>query len=78
MPMFTMYRVKVEQIILFGKIVNQYFERKAFRLCQFWRFDGGSLRIKASRKLCTCELFIQSILQATQATIYLTTSDNGY
>ena len=24
------------------------------------------------RKLCTCELFIQSILQATQASIYLT------
>ena len=26
--MFTMYRVKVVQIILFGKIVNQYFERQ--------------------------------------------------
>ena len=28
MPKFAMYRVKVEQIILFLKIVNQYFERK--------------------------------------------------
>ena len=28
MPMFAMYRVKVEQIILFVKILNRYFERK--------------------------------------------------
>ena len=28
MPMFAMYRVKVEQIILFMKIANQHFERK--------------------------------------------------
>ena len=28
MPKFAMYRVKVEQIILFLKIANHYFERK--------------------------------------------------
>ena len=28
MPMFSMYRVKVEQNILFVKVVNWYFERK--------------------------------------------------
>ena len=30
------------------------------------------------RKLCTCQLFIQSILPATQASIYLTWCDDGY
>ena len=29
-------------------------------------------------KLCTCQLFIQSILPATQASIYLTWCDDGY
>ena len=29
-------------------------------------------------KLCTCQLFIQSILQATQACIYLTWCDDWY
>ena len=43
MSMFTMYIVKVEQIILFGKIVNQYFRRKesfsvASVLKFWWRF----------------------------------------
>ena len=28
MPKFATYRVKVEQIILFVKIANRYFERK--------------------------------------------------
>ena len=28
MPMFAMYRVKVEQIVLFVKTANGYFERK--------------------------------------------------
>ena len=28
MPMFATYRIKVAQIILFVKIVNQYFERR--------------------------------------------------
>jgi len=30
MPMFAMYRAKVEHTILFVKIVNQYFESQQF------------------------------------------------
>ena len=45
MPMFAMYKVKVERIILSVKIVNQYFERK--ECC----FDGGSVRIKGMKTL---------------------------
>ena len=43
MSMFATYRVKMEQIILFVKILNQYFERKdgflAAPVLKFlWRF----------------------------------------
>ena len=41
-PKFATYRVKVEQIILFVKITNRYFERKqCFSGHQFRSFDGG-------------------------------------
>ena len=43
-PKFAMYRVtrKVEQIILFVKITNRYFEKKlCFSVRQFRSFDGG-------------------------------------
>ena len=47
-----MYRVKVEQIILFVKFVNRYFERKeCFSACQFRSFDSGSVRIKGVKTL---------------------------
>ena len=36
MPKFATYRVKVERIILFVKIANQYFERKCFSVQKFW------------------------------------------
>ena len=72
MPMFAMYRVNLERIVLFMKIVNQLFERKeCFRQHQPQSVDGGSERIKGV-KTFTCQLFIQSILQATQASSYLT------
>ena len=49
---FLMYRVKVEQIILFVKAVNRYFERKEINVF-WWRhfqgFDNGSVRIKGSK-----------------------------
>ena len=42
----------------------------------FGGFDGSSVGIKGAnwgrQKLCTCQLFIQSVLQATQASVYLT------
>ena len=41
MPMFATYRVKMERIILFVKIVNQYFKSKeCFSMAlvpKFWR-----------------------------------------
>ena len=45
MPMFAKYRAKVERIILFVKIVNQYFERKeCFSAAPFQRsFDSSSM-----------------------------------
>ena len=52
MPMVATYRVKVEQIILFAKIVNRCFESKEFFLArQFRSFDGGSVRIKGAKTL---------------------------
>ena len=51
MPRFAMYRVKVEQIILFVKITNRYFERKCFSARQFRSFDGVSVRIKGAKTL---------------------------
>ena len=51
-PKFATYRVKVEQIILFLKIANRYFERKqCFSVRQFRSFDGGSVRIKGAKTL---------------------------
>ena len=49
MSMFATYRVKVEQIILFVKILNQYFERKecfsAAPVLKFsWRFGENQGR----------------------------------
>ena len=52
MPMFAMYRVKMEQIISLVKIVNRYFEGKeCFLERQFRSFDSGSLRIKGVKTL---------------------------
>ena len=81
MPMFAMYRVEVEQIILFVKIVNQYFQRteciSVVPVMKFWSLMAV-LWESRMQKLCACQLFIQSILQATQASIYMTRSDDGY
>ena len=50
MPMSARYRVKVEQIILFVKIVNRYFKRKECSSArQFRSFDGGSVRITGAK-----------------------------
>ena len=73
--MFAAYRIVVERIVLFVKIVNQYFERKEFFVVApvpmfWWRFPENQGR--------ECQLFIQSVLQATQASIYLTWYDDGY
>ena len=52
MPLFATYRVKKEQIILFVKIVNRYFERKeCFSARQFRSFDRSSVRIKGAKTL---------------------------
>ena len=52
MPMVATYRVKVEWIILFAKIMNTYFESKeCFLARQFWSFYGGSVRIKGAKTL---------------------------
>ena len=50
--MVATYRVKVEQIIFFVKIMNQYFESKeCFLARQFQSFEGGSVRIKDAKTL---------------------------
>ena len=42
----------MKKVILFVKIVNQYFERKnAFWRRQFRSFDGGFVRIKGAKTL---------------------------
>ena len=52
MSLFATYRVKKEQIILFVKIVNRYFERKeCFLARQFRSFDRSSVRIKGAKTL---------------------------
>ena len=53
MPMFAMYRVKVERIIWFVKIVNQTIlkEKKVLRRHHFRSFDGGSVTIKGVKTL---------------------------
>ena len=52
MPMVATYRVEVEQIILFTKILNQYFESKeCFLARQFRSFDYSSVRIKGAKIL---------------------------
>ena len=52
MPKFATYRVKVERIVLFGKIANRYFERKyCFSACQFRSSDGCSVGIKGAKTL---------------------------
>ena len=72
MPMFATYGAKVEQIILFVKIVNHYFERKeSSSNAPFPNFRQRFCE-KRAPKLCTCQLFIRSIQQATQASLYLT------
>ena len=46
------YRVKVERMILFVKIVHRYFQRKeCFLALQFRSFDSGSVRIKGAKTL---------------------------
>ena len=62
MPMFTMYRVKVKQIILFGKIVNQYFERKeSFSIVPvlkfWWRFCENQGREKSVLVSCSFKAY---------------------
>ena len=56
--MFETYRVKVERIILFVKIVNRYLkEKNVFRRHQFRSFDSSSMRIKdakTGRIFCSC------------------------
>ena len=62
--------VEKEQIILFMKIVNRYFERKeCFSARQFRSFDRNSVRIKGTE---TLYLPVVHPKQATQASIYLT------
>ena len=58
-------------MILIVKIANRYFKREeCFSARQFRSFDGGSVRIEGAKTL-HCQLFIQSILPATQDSIYL-------
>ena len=52
MPVVATFRVKVEKIIFFAKIVNRYFESKeCFLAHQFRSFDGGSVRFKGVKSL---------------------------
>ena len=61
------------RIILLVKIVNRYFERKeSTSNAPLRTFVSSFVREKG----CICQL-IQSILQATQASIYLTWCGNG-
>ena len=43
-----------------------------------FEFLAAVLRESRVQKLCTCQLSIQSILQATKISIYLTWCDDGY
>ena len=49
MPMFATYGVKVEQMILFMKIMKEY--KYCFSARQFRRFDGSSVRIQGAETL---------------------------
>ena len=70
MPVVATFRVKVEQMIFFAKIMNWYFESKeCFLARQFRSFDGGSVRIKGVKNLYL-PVVHSKLLQVTKASIY--------
>ena len=80
MPMSAMYRVKVLRIILFLKMVNPsvFWKKRMFLKGPISKVLKAVLWEFRASKLCSCQLLIQSILQATQASISLTWCDDGY
>ena len=57
--------------------VEFMWNKECFLVYQFQSCDSVLWKSRV-QKLCTCQLFIQSILQATEASIYLTWCDDGY
>ena len=78
MLMFATSRVKWNELLFLWKFwIGILKEKNVFRHASS---EGLTVVLWESRvrRLCICQLFIQSILQATQASIYLTWCDDGY